>query len=125
RLRKGMRKHNVQVLSIASHSTRGLEKMGGELIVTEPGREADAIDALDLGAGDILIAGERLSTVPGALSAAVRATAGSARLAWIPRRAGDRGAVDMGCLPGLLPGGRPLDDPAARQSLAPAWATIP
>ena len=30
-----------------------------------------------------------------------------ARLAWVPRRAGDRGAVEAGCLPSLLPGGRP------------------
>ena len=35
-------------------------------------------------------------------------------MAWIPRRAGDRGAVEAGCLPNLLPGGRPLADPAAR-----------
>ena len=27
--------------------------------------------------------------------------------AWVPRRAGDRGAVEAGCLPNLLPGGRP------------------
>ena len=33
-----------------------------------------------------------------------------AKLAWVPRRAGDRGAVDAGCLPNLLPGGRPVTD---------------
>ena len=36
-----------------------------------------------------------------------------ARLAWVPRRAGDRGAVEAGCLPNLLPGGRPVTDTAA------------
>ncbi len=35
-----------------------------------------------------------------------------ARLVWVPRRAGDRGAVETGCLPNLLPGGRPVIDAA-------------
>ncbi|MFI5426722.1 molybdopterin-dependent oxidoreductase [Aeromicrobium sp. UC242_57] len=38
-----------------------------------------------------------------------------------PRRAGERGAVETGCLPHLLPGGRPLDDAEARTDLAAAW----
>ena len=37
-------------------------------------------------------------------------TATGARLAWVPRRAGERGAVEAGTLPGLLPGGRPVED---------------
>ena len=44
-----------------------------------------------------------------------------ARLAWVPRRAGDRGAVEAGCLPNLLPGGRPVADAAARVDVATAW----
>jgi NADH-quinone oxidoreductase subunit G len=39
----------------------------------------------------------------------------------VPRRAGDRGAVDAGCLPNLLPGGRLVSDAAARAELAGAW----
>jgi len=39
----------------------------------------------------------------------------------VPRRAGDRGAVDAGCLPNLLPGGRSVSDAAARAELAEAW----
>ena len=39
----------------------------------------------------------------------------------MPRRAGDRGAVDAGCLPNLLPGGRPVTDTGARAELAKAW----
>ena len=49
------------------------------------------------------------------------AEATGARLAWVPRRAGDRGAVEAGCLPNLLPGGRPVFDPAARGELGDAW----
>ena len=41
-------------------------------------------------------------------------TATGARLAWVPRRAGERGAVEAGALPGLLPGGRPVADAGAR-----------
>ncbi len=57
--------------------------------------------------GAVILAGERLAEVPGALTAAGRlAEATGARLAWVPRRAGERGAVEAGALPGLLPGGR-------------------
>ena len=54
-------------------------------------------------------------------AAAALADATGAKLAWVPRRAGDRGAVDAGCLPNLLPGGRPVADAAARAELAAAW----
>ena len=93
-----------------------------------PGDEARLLDsdpavAAALSApGAILIVGERLATVPGGLSAAAALAARTgARLAWVPRRAGDRGAVDAGCLPNLLPGGRPVTDPGARAELAAAW----
>jgi NADH-quinone oxidoreductase subunit G len=39
----------------------------------------------------------------------------------VPRRAGDRGAVDAGCLPNLLPGGRPVTDAGARAELSGVW----
>ena len=58
-----------------------------------------------------------------ALDAAERS---GARLAWIPRRAGDRGAIEAGCLPNLLPGGRPVADTAARiGGLTPVDAAPP
>jgi len=72
--------------------------------------------------GAIILVGERLAAVPGALAAAARlATASGARLAWIPRRAGERGAVEAGALPGLLPIGRPVTDAAARAEVARTW----
>lgn len=122
RLRKGARTHGVKVIAIASHATRGLHKMSGDLVQTVPGDEPAALEALDLPAGSIILVGERLASVPGGFTAAV-ATADrtGARLAWVPRRAGDRGAVEAGCLPTLLPGGRPLDDAEARADLAAAW----
>ena len=49
------------------------------------------------------------------------AAATGARLAWVPRRAGERGALEAGALPNLLPGGRPVDDASAREQIAAAW----
>ena len=39
----------------------------------------------------------------------------------MPRRAGERGAIDAGALPGLLPLGRPVWEPHARAEVARAW----
>ncbi len=78
--------------------------------------------------GAVILAGERLGEVPGALTAAARlAQATGARLAWIPRRAGERGAIEAGALPIVLPGGRPVTDQAARAEVARAWgvASLP
>ncbi len=127
RLRKAARKDGLQVLAIAPFETRGLTKMSGKLIRTAPGGEAAALDELAEETllnqpGAIILVGERLATSPGALSAASRlAAATGARLGWVPRRAGDRGALEAGALPNLLPGGRPVTDPAAREQTATAW----
>jgi NADH-quinone oxidoreductase subunit G len=128
RLRKGHVKKNLQVTAVAPFLSRGFEKLGAELVPAVPGDEARLLadDPRILAAvtapGSLLIVGERLASVPGGLSAAA-ALAGrtGARLAWVPRRAGDRGAVDAGCLPNLLPGGRPVTDAVARSELARAW----
>ena len=126
RLRKAARRNGVQVLSIAPFATRGLAKMSGRLIRTAPGGEAAALDGLTeellSQPGAVILVGERLATSPGALSAASRlAAATGARLGWVPRRAGDRGALEAGALPNLLPGGRPVADASAREQTAAAW----
>ncbi len=129
RLRKASA-DKLRVVAIAPFASRGLAKMRGSLIRTAPGHEAHALEALAhdgevaLDAGGVILIGERLATSPGALSAAVAlATMTGARLAWVPRRAGDRGALEAGCLPTLLPGGRPVDDAAARVDLGTVWGT--
>jgi NADH-quinone oxidoreductase subunit G len=72
--------------------------------------------------GAIILVGERLAEVPRALTVAARlARATGARLAWVPRRAGERGAIEAGALPSLLPGGRPVADAKARAEVARAW----
>ncbi|MFE7424714.1 NADH-quinone oxidoreductase subunit G, partial [Streptomyces sp. NPDC057545] len=138
RLRKAMRKHGLRTWAIASHATRGLTKAGGTLLPAAPGTETEWLDALAGGVGldgdgaaaaealrgdgAVIVVGERLAAVPGGLTAAVRAaTATGAKLVWIPRRAGERGAIEAGLLPSLLPGGRPATDPRARDEVAAVW----
>ena len=134
RLRKGARKHGTRVFAIASHRTRSLRKMNGTLLPAVPGEEANVLaqlasdDQVGLGAGSIILVGERLASSTGALTVALDLAAKTgARLAWIPRRAGERGALEAGCLPNLLPGGRPVADASARADLSAAWglASVP
>ncbi len=127
RLRKAFRKHGLKVTSIAPFASRGLVKMGGTLIATVPGGEAAALDALHddeslRQPGAVILVGERLATAAGGYSAALRLSrATGARIGWVPRRAGDRGALEAGAAPNLLPGGRPVDDSTARAEVAAAW----
>src|SRR6195256_1669732 len=127
RLRKAARKNALSVMSIAPFATRGLTKMAGKLIECAPGTEATALDNLADDAqlkrpGAVILLGERLAGSPGAFSAASRlAAATGARLAWVPRRAGDRGAVEAGALPGLVPARPPLGGASAREQTAAAW----
>ncbi|WBB63864.1 NADH-quinone oxidoreductase subunit G [Streptomyces sp. WMMC500] len=138
RLRKAWRKKGLKVYAIAPFATRGLTKAGGTLLPAAPGTEPSWLDALGSGAGlgedgkaasdalrqegAVILVGERLAGVRGALSAVVRtAEATGATLAWIPRRAGERGAIEAGALPGMLPGGRSGTDPEARRETAAAW----
>lgn len=138
RLRKAHRKHKQRTFALAPFATRGLEKAGGTLLAAAPGTEPEWLAALGSrtgleagGAaaadalrqpGAVIVVGERLAGVPGALTAAVRtAAATGAELVWIPRRAGERAAVEAGALPSLLPGGRPATDPRARDEVATAW----
>ncbi|KAA1428367.1 NADH-quinone oxidoreductase subunit G [Nocardioides antri] len=124
RLRKSVRAGGTEVIAVAPYTSRGLRKLDARLVPTVPGDEPAVLAGLaaDLDGTTVVLAGERLATVPGALTAVADLAASSgARLAWVPRRAGDRGAVEAGCLPNLLPGGRPVADPGARVDVATAW----
>ncbi len=133
RLRRAARK-GLPVFDLAPFATRAAEKLKATVLTTLPGEEARSLRALADGSwggpaldalrtpGAVVLAGERLAEVPGAFSALVAlAEATGARLAWVPRRAGERGAVEAGALPGLLPGGRSVTDAAARAEVAAAW----
>jgi NADH-quinone oxidoreductase subunit G len=119
---------------MAALASRGLTKLSGTLLPTAPGDESAALAAMadDTGSavaaglrepGAVILVGERLAEVPGALSAAARlAAATGARLAWIPRRAGERGAIEAGALPTLLPGGRRIGNGETGE-VARVWGT--
>jgi NADH-quinone oxidoreductase subunit G len=136
RLRKAFRKKKLTSWTLAPYSTNGARKMGAQLIACVPGNEAAILDQINaevgttgqrlsevsLDADSVILVGERAAGLSGTLSACQRlAERTGARLAWVPRRAGDRGAVEAGCLPTLLPGGRPVWNAAARIDTQATW----
>ncbi len=129
RLRKAARTGRMRIVNVGAVATKGLAKIRGELVAALPGAEAQALVTLPadvksaLGQpGAVILVGERIASVVGGPSAvAALATETGASLAWVPRRAGERGALDSGALAGLLPGGRQLVDPTAREQVAAAW----
>ncbi len=124
RLRKAVRKSKLSVVAVAPYASNGTVKLGGVLVPAAPGEEAAALATLEADADTVILVGERAAVSPGALAAVAKlADDSGARLAWIPRRAGDRGAVEAGCLPNLLPGGRPSTDVSARVDVAATWGT--
>lgn len=126
RLRKAWRKKKVEVSTVGAMLSSGSKKMGARLIEAVPGSETQVIarlaDEVPLDADTVILAGERLGLTPGALAGVAKlADQTGARLAWVPRRAGELGAIEAGCLPTLLPGGRPVADAAARVDVAAEW----
>ncbi|WP_103063870.1 NADH-quinone oxidoreductase subunit G [Actinomyces qiguomingii] len=133
RLRKGVRAGGVKVATVANLASAGSRKLDADVILTAPGTEARTVAllsqthpeltrALGQDSATILV-GERAAAVPGLLSVVdTLANATGARLAWVPRRAGERGGVEAGLLPHLLPGGRPVVDAAARAQVQQLWA---
>ncbi|TQN41293.1 NADH dehydrogenase subunit G [Blastococcus colisei] len=134
RLRRAVRTAKTQVFDLAPLATRAAEKLQATVLATLPGAEAQSLRALADGSwggpalealrlpGAVVLAGERLAEVPGAFSALMTlARATGIRVAWVPRRAGERGAVEAGALPTLLPGGRGVGDPAARAEVGALW----
>ena len=136
RLRKAFRKKHLTSWTLAPYLSNGARKMGAQLIACVPGDEPAVLDELQaegrptddrltqiiLDANSVILVGERAAGLSGTFSACLRlAERTGARLAWVPRRAGDRGAVEAGCLPNLLPGGRPVADAAARVDTQTTW----
>jgi NADH-quinone oxidoreductase subunit G len=122
RLNKQFRKRALKVTTIASKLSIGVEKLKGEFVKVAPGQEAAAVTSQALTAQSIILVGERASESVGVLTAvAALADSTGAKIAWIPRRAGERGALEAGAVGNLLPGGRPVADAAARVDIAALW----
>ena len=116
RIFKQVRKRALAVISDAPFASRGSEKLSAELV-----SDISAISGLT--AKSVILVGERLAENVGALSSALAlAEKFNAKLAWIPRRAGERGALRAGAIATLLPGGRPVSDASARVDVATAWS---
>jgi len=150
RLRKAARKRGQKVFHLGQWTTPAVERTSAEtgaaspaakdnLIPAVPGAEAavladlptDVVEALTGGGADarsagasrgVVLVGERAAEVPGLYSAvsALAARTGAV-VGWVPRRAGDRGALEAGAVPTLLPGGRLVTDAAARAEVEQAW----
>ncbi|SPT53251.1 NADH-quinone oxidoreductase subunit 3 [Actinomyces bovis] len=132
RLRKGVRAGGVKVATIAPTATRGTTKLNAQVVLAAPGQEARAIATLRQThpelveelrqEGATILVGERAAAIPGLLKVvdSLAAVTG-AELAWIPRRAGERGGIEAGLLPHLLPGGRPVSAARARAEVEQAW----
>ena len=122
RINKQFRKRALKVVSIGSKESIAVDKLKAEFVKVAPGQEAAAIAARSLTNKSIILVGERAAESAGALSAvAALADSSGAKLAWIPRRAGERGALEAGAIGNLLPGGRPVTDAAARVDIAALW----
>ncbi len=139
RLRKAARRHGQRVFHLGQWTTSAVERTSlgtgaaspaakDNLIPAVPGAEAAVLADLPvhvveaLSGGGVVLVGERAAEVPGLYSAvsALAARTGAA-VGWVPRRAGERGALDAGAAPSLLPGGRLVSDAAARAELEQAW----
>ena len=122
RINKQFKKRNLKVTSVATKGSIAMDKLNADFIKVAPGSEAAAVAGLTLTAKSVILMGERASESAGLISATVAlAEKSGAKLAWIPRRAGERGALEAGAFPTLLPGGRPVADSAARVDIAAAW----
>jgi NADH-quinone oxidoreductase subunit G len=122
RIRKQVQKRALEVTAVTPYLSRGFKKLNAKAVLTTPGQEATALNGLSLTNKSIIISGERLAESAGGLSAVVQlANKSGAKIAWVPRRAGERGAIEVGAIGNLLPGGRPVSDTTARVDLAAAW----
>ena len=112
RVYKQVRKRSLAVTTVAPFATRGSEKLNANVVSTFD-------QVTNLTEKSVVLVGERSAEVPGLLSAlAAHATA---KIAWIPRRSGERGALAAGALGNVLPGGRPVSDAEARIDIQSAW----
>src|SRR6266498_2861125 len=137
RLRAAALRKNAPVPVVAVGARPGRLAEFATVVATVPGGQADALGRIGKGQGDagkllreaakarhggvVVLAGWRAAASGGLAGAARLASALGGRLAWVPRRAGDRGALDAGARPDLLPGGRAVDDADARRELGEAW----
>ncbi len=115
RLYKQVRKRGLRITTVTQVMSRGSEKLQASAV-------ASLASVTELTDKSVILVGERASEVTGQFTSAVKlASSTGAKIAWIPRRAGEVGALVAGALGNLLPGGRPVSDAAARVDIQSAW----
>ncbi|MFL5798699.1 MAG: NADH-quinone oxidoreductase subunit G [Actinomycetota bacterium] len=142
RIRKAATRHGAKVFVIHPRRTR-LWDVAQHLIV-RPGNEAtelewiygvqgpraaaqyytdDIAEALRDAEGEaVVLVGDRTAESPLTVARAVAvATKYGAKLGFVARRAGDRGALRAGVHPALLPGGRRVEDEGELAEVQRAW----
>ena len=112
RIYKQVRKRALPVSTVAPFKSRGSDKLKATLL-------ASFVDVTNLTEKSIVLVGERAAEVPGLLSEIAAHT--TAKIAWVPRRSGERGALEAGAIGNLLPGGRPISKAAARVDVQSVW----
>ena len=122
RLNKNFKKRGLKVTAVATKQSIAMDKLKAEFVKVAPGAESSAVSGLSLTSKSVILVGERASESAGLFSAvAALASKTGAKIAYIPRRAGERSALEAGAIGNLLPGGRPVADAAARVDIAAAW----
>ncbi len=132
RLRKAWRQRTARIVVVGPHLGT-LADLAWRRVPTRPGGEAAALAALagsdnavaDALRGDgapVVLVGERAGA-GSVTAAAALAEATGGTFAYVPRRAGARGAMQAGLAAGLLPGGRRLADPDDRAAVEAVWGT--
>jgi len=123
RILKAVTKRKLAVTVISPIKSRGTEKLKANFISASAGFELKAIEKVDgLTNRSVILIGERALETEGLLSSVEQlATSKSAKLGWIPRRAGEVAALTAGAIGNLLPGLRPVQDAKARVDVQTVW----
>ena len=97
----------------------------------DPGIPADQIEAIAAGLQSahgsvVVLGGDALVSIPGALALAWNVTAAiGGKFGWVTRKAGARGAIWAGLHPVLLPGGRSVASEEDRAAFGDVWGIDP
>ncbi len=142
RLRKAWRDRGARLVPVGP-VLGTLADLAWRRVVCAPGAEAAALagvatavaardgdvakallDAQAAGAAPVVLVGERAGA--GTLAAAASlAEAVGGKLGFVPRRSGDTGGLAAGLAPGILPGGRLLEDRTDRIDVESVWGPLP
>ncbi|MEX2563280.1 MAG: NADH-quinone oxidoreductase subunit G [Nitriliruptoraceae bacterium] len=132
RVRKAWRNGKARIVVVGPHLGT-LASMAWRHVAADPGGEGavlaglargegpdDVVEALRDAKAPAILIGERAGAGSLAAGSAIVDEYGGA-MAWLPRRAGARAAVEAGLLAGALPGGRRLEDAADRDAVIKVW----